>query len=156
MDADSPWRPRRWNDRLAGCLWLGRTVDKGRRLLASEAAGADLLDGYQFGVHNPTDAILLGRLGLGDAKVLEILRRNPDDETAAAEILALAGWDARRIEAWNRWFGFIWAPTLAMLDADEGYLAGGPGTSMLRILLRYVIYPPVAVYYRVRKGGARR
>src|SRR4051812_5324417 len=52
----APWRPR-YGTRAAaaGCVWLPRLLDKGRRVLAGEAAGHDRLGDYLFGVHDPAD-----------------------------------------------------------------------------------------------------
>ena len=38
MDAKG-WMPRSWEAELAGCIWLPRILDKGRRILESERHG---------------------------------------------------------------------------------------------------------------------
>ncbi len=149
---ESEWRPRRWNDSVQGCYWLGRMMDKGRRKLAGDAVGRDLLSPYQFGRHNPTDGILLRFLGIREHQVVEALENFPDDEAAAAGILALAGWSARKVSAWNFWFSGLYGPILAMIDADEGWLPEGVRTAVLRGTIRTFIEPVVARYYNSRQG----
>src|SRR5688572_13703252 len=78
------WRPRRGTrDRAEDVVWLPRLIDKGRRALAGEAAGRDLLGGYHFGANDAADAQLLRFLRLTHDGVLGVLRRESDDAMAA-------------------------------------------------------------------------
>jgi hypothetical protein len=148
------WKPRSWRDKVCGCYWLGRMIDKGRRKLESREAGADLLDGYQFGDHNPTDAIMLRFLGLKGADVLEILREEKDDEAAGAAILARSHRDAAAVERWNRWFSRLYKLVLVGIDADEGRVPPTAGNTLIKLIIRHVIQPPAAAWYRLRSGGS--
>ncbi|MBM3268429.1 MAG: DUF5069 domain-containing protein [Candidatus Sericytochromatia bacterium] len=153
MTASEAWEPRSWREKLCGCYWLGRMVDKGRRKLQSEEAGDPaLLNDYQFGDHNPSDAIMLRFLGLRGAEILELLRQHADDEKAGAVILAKGGWDAAAIARWNFWLPRLYAFVLVGLDADEGRLPPTLGNRLIMAAMRNVIRPPVAAWYRFREG----
>lgn len=73
------WMPRPWNAELAGCIWLPRLLDKGRRLLASERQGQDLMNGYLFGDFDYADGQLLRFLRMNDARVRQLLRELDDE-----------------------------------------------------------------------------
>lgn len=156
MIADPDWRPRRWNELLAGCLWLGRMIDKGRRKIASEAAGADLMNGYLFGNSDYADGFLLKFLGVGDRRVLEILREQPDDTAAATAIIAASERSAAEIDRWNALFKLINAPFIAMWDADEGHLPPGPGASALKGFYNAIMMPPVNLAFRLMESMRRK
>lgn len=145
------WRPRHaGREAAAGLVWLPRLIDKGRRVLAGEAAGRDLLHdgGYLFGVNDPADGDLLRFLGLGNADVLDVLRREPDDAAAAAELVRRSGRTLAACAAWSartlRTSGLF----LAMMDADEGRRPPGVGTTLLRLVYNGLIMPPGYLLYR--------
>ena len=80
------WMPRPWNVELAGCVWLPRLLDKGRRALESERQGKDLMNGYLFGDNDYADGKLLKFLRTSDVRVRDLLRET-DDDKVVAEIL---------------------------------------------------------------------
>jgi hypothetical protein len=134
----------------AGLVWLPRLLDKGRRVLAGEAAGRDLLHagGYLFGVNDPADGQLLRFLGLGNDDVLAVLRREPDDAAAAAEVVRRSGRTPAECAAWSartlRTSGLF----LAMMDADEGRRPPSVGTTLLRLAYNGLVMPPGYLVYR--------
>ena len=143
------WMPRHaGRERAAGCVWLPRLIDKGRRVLESEAAGRDLLGDYHFGVNDAADAQLLRFLGMTNEDVLAVLRRHPDDGDAAAELVRRSGRTPAECAAWSARFVRRVGPFLAMMDADEGRRAPGAGTTALRLAYNRVIMPPTYVAYR--------
>jgi hypothetical protein len=142
------WTPRSGREALAGVAWLPRLLDKGRRRLAGERAGTDLLGAYLFGDHNFTDGQLLRFLRLTGDDVLAVLRREPDDAAAAAELVRRSGRTPRELAAWSARFGRTQGLFLAMMDADEGRRPPGPGTALLRGALNTLIAPPMAWLYR--------
>jgi len=129
-------------------VWLPRLLDKGRRVLEGEVAGRDLLGEYLFGVNDPADAELLRFLDMTNEDVLAVLRREPDDARAAAELVRLSGRTPAECAAWShrylRWNG----PFLAMMDADEGRRSPGAGTTALRLIYNYLIMAPYYPIYR--------
>lgn len=107
-DEPQTWMPRSWSEKVAGAYWLGRMIDKGRRELASDEAGMDLLQPYQFGDCNPTDGIMLFVMRLKESHVVEAMLAHPsDDEAAGAGILARAGWTPTDTDRWNKWFALL-------------------------------------------------
>jgi hypothetical protein len=149
--AGAAWMPRHaGREAAAGLVWLPRLIDKGRRVLEGEAAGRDLLHagGYLFGVNDPADGDLLRFLGLGNDDVLAVLRREPDDATAAAELVRRSGRTPAACAAWSartlRTAGLF----LAMMDADEGRRPPGAGTTLLRWSYNGLVMPPGYLVYR--------
>jgi Domain of unknown function (DUF5069) len=143
------WMPRySGSDQLAGCVWLGRLIDKGRRYEAVGVAPGEMLGGYMFGDNDYLDSKLLRFLGLSDAQICEILRREPDDERAAQRILERSGKTAAQCAEFNRAFTRANAPFLAMIDADEGRRKPGLGALLLKSAYNAVIFPIGILMYR--------
>ncbi len=148
------WVPRySGSDRLAGCVWLGRLIDKGRGYEATGVAPGEMLGEYMFGNHDYMDGKLLRFLGLKDAHISEIIRSEPDDERAAQRIIARSGKTAAQCAAFNRSFVRANAPFLAMMDADEGRCNPGLGTSLMKAAYNAVIFPLGILMYR---SGSRK
>lgn len=151
----SVWLPRRWSDEAAGLVWLPRVLSKGRRKLEGEQAGRDLLSPYLFGQHDLTDSGLLRFLRANNAQVLDILRRQPDDDAAAAELVAHSGRTPAECAAWNAGFLRFRPPVLAMLDADEGRRAPGWTSTLLRVSYA-ALNAPIAWAYHILEWRQRR
>jgi hypothetical protein len=143
------WMPRSGREAAAGCVWLPRMIDKARRVVAGEATGQDLLWPYCFGVNDPADTQLLRFLRLTNEDVLDVVRREPDDAAAAAEIVRRSGRTPEECAAWSARYLRRNAPFLAMIDADEGRRPTGASTTLLRVLYNGVIMPPYYGVYRV-------
>lgn len=151
------WVPRySGSDQLAGCVWLGRLIDKGRRYQAAGVAPGEMLGEYMFGDHDYMDAKLLHFLGLKDARICEMIQREPDDERAAEHIIALSGKTAAQCAAFNRSFLRANAPFLAMMDADEGRRNPGLSASLMKVAYNAVIFPLGILMYRSRYGKRSR
>ena len=149
------WMPRHaGREAAAGLMWLPRLLDKGRRVLAGEAAGRDLLGDYLFGVNDPMDAQLLGFLGLDNDAFLAVLRREPDDGAAAAELVRRSGKGPEACAAWSTRTRRLNGPFLAMIDADEGRRPPGVGTTLLKLVYNRAIMAPTYPLYR--RAEARR
>jgi len=137
------WLPRPWHAELAGCVWLPRLLDKGRRALAGERQGRDLMNGYLFGDYDYADGQLLKFLRTDDARVRQLLGEVGDDEAVARALIQESGRLAEEIRAWNRRFRLVNAPFIAMWEADEGQRAPGAGTALLKLFYNLVLMPPV-------------
>jgi hypothetical protein len=147
--AGPTWMPRHaGREAAAGLVWLPRLIDKGRRVLDGQAAGRDLLHPYLFGVNDPMDGQLLRFLGLGNEDVLEVLRREPDDAAAAAELVRRSGRSPQECAAWSARTLRRVRPFLAMTDADEGRRPPGLGTTFLRLVYNGLVMPPTYPLYR--------
>ena len=150
------WMPRHsGREAAAGLMWLPRLLDKGRRVLAGEAAGRDLLGDYLFGVNDPMDAQLLGFLGLDNDAVLAVLRREPDDGAAAGELVRRSGKGPEACAAWSARARRLNGPFLAMIDADEGRRPPGAGTTLLKLVYNGVIMAPTYPLYRWAEARRR-
>jgi hypothetical protein len=148
------WVPRySGRDQLAGCVWLGRLIDKGRRYEAAGVAPGEMLGEYMFGDQDYMDAKLLRFLGLRDTDICEVIRSEPDDERAAQRIIARSGKTGAQCAAFNRAFVRASAPFLAMMDADEGRRNSGLGTSLMKAAYNAVIFPLGILMYR---SGSRK
>jgi hypothetical protein len=115
--------PRRWNDRVDGILWLGRTIDKGR---AFEAGTLGL---YIFG-QSPVDNELLAAARLDYPALREIVRAAPDDAAVVAAIERRSPGAIARMQAWRP--SLFSRAIFALTDADEGH-TGGP-TRLVRFV----------------------
>jgi hypothetical protein len=147
--AAGEWRPRHGTaDVAAGCVWLPRLIDKGRRVLAGAALGRDLMGAYLFGVHDPADRPLLKFLGMTNDDVLAVLRHEPDDDAAAAELVQRSGRTPAECAAWSAQFSRRNALFSSMIEADEGRRPPGIGTTALRVFYNWVLMPPTYPVYR--------
>jgi hypothetical protein len=153
--SESTWMPRHsGRDEAAGLVWLPRMIEKARRRLEGEVTGQDLLWPYMFGVNDPLDRQLLRFLGMKNEDVLEVLRHEPDDEAAAAEMVRRSGRTPAECAAWNARYLRFNAPFLAMMDADEARRPAGVSTSLLRWIYNHVIMAPsYPIYRRLERGG---
>ena len=143
------WMPRHaGRERAAGCVWLPRLLDKGRRVLEGEAAGRDLMAGYLFGGSDAADMQLLRFLRLTNEDVLAVLRRERDDGAAATELVRRSGRTQAECAAWSGRFLRLNAPFLAMMDADEGRRPAGAGTRALRFAYNRLLMPATYAAYR--------
>jgi hypothetical protein len=142
------WVPRySGTDRLAGCMWLGRLIDKARHYQASSAAPGEMLGEYMFGDGDYMDAKLLRFLGLADTAICEIVR--DEAARAAQRILERSGRSPGQCEAFNRAFARSNAPFLAMMDADEGRRQPGACTSLMKAAYNALVFPLGILMYRV-------
>lgn len=143
------WKPRySGNDRLGGCIWLGRLIDKARQYDLTGTAPGQMLGDYMYGDGDYMDAKLLRFLGLRDEQISEVVRSEPDDERAAQRILELSGKTAAQCERFNRSFSRVNAPFLAMIDIDEGRRKPGLGTSLMKAAYNALVFPIGMVLYR--------
>lgn len=143
------WIPRySGNDRLAGCMWLARMIDKARRYDAARVAPGEMLGAYMFGDNDYMDAKLLRFLGLNDAQIGEIVRGELNDRSAAQRILERSGKTAAQCATFNRAFARRNAPFLAMMDADEGRCKVGFGSALLKLAYNVVVFPLGVLMYR--------
>lgn len=146
------WVPRHsGRDIAAGCVWLPRLIDKGRRVLEGQSTGRDLMGEYLFGVNDPADMQLLRFLGMNNDEVLAVLRQQPDDDEAASELVRRSGRTAAECAAWSARFCRLNGPFLAMMDADEGRRPDGLGTTALRVVYNRIVMPPSYPIYRMRE-----
>lgn len=153
---DGGWMPRPWNDELAGCVFLPRMLEKGRRVLKSKREGRDLMNGFLFGDFDYADGQILGFLRTDENRVLELLRELDDDEAVAAALVRESRRSPGEIKAWSRRFRRINGLFGAMWDADEGRRAAGWGTSLLNGFYNRLMMPPVYLLFRVQRGWRRR
>jgi hypothetical protein len=148
--------PRPWNDELMGCVFLPRVLEKGRRTLASQRLGRDLMNGYLFGDFDYADGMLLRFLRTKEVRVLELLRDSDNDEVVAASLFREGRRSAEEIKAWSKRFRLINAPFTPLWDADEGRREPGLGTSVLNLFYNFLMMPPVYLGFRIATGIRRR
>ncbi len=90
---------RRPSDRLAGCTWLARFVDKARNHLAGT-----LEPDYAQPFCHPlaTDGAFLTHFGLGKEEIIPAIAQSAGDDAAVAAWFEARPLSSReRIEAWN-------------------------------------------------------
>ena len=152
--SESTWMPRHsGRDAAEGLVWLPRMIEKARRRLEGQVTVQDMLWPYMCGVHDPADRQLLQFLGMKNEDVLEVLRHEPDDAAAAAEIVRRSGRTPAECAAWSARCLRFNAPFLAMMDADEGRRPAGASTTLLRLVYNRVIMPPAyPIYRRLERG----
>lgn len=139
------WKPQRSGcDELAGCMWLGRMLEKARR---AEEYGDAALGSYLFGGRDYLDAKLLSSLGLNEMDIRRIVRSEPNDEKAGHVVLQHAGWTARDVAEFNRRFVRRYGIFLAMLDADEGRRKPSLGTKIMQVTYNAFIFPVARIMY---------
>ena len=141
MATEDAWLPRSGRDQAAGCVWLPRMVEKGRRKLAAERSDGDVLGEYFFGNNDELDKQLLGFLHQSDEDLLVTLRKEPDDGAAAREVVRGSGRTPEECATWSAQFLRRNAFNLALLDADEGRRPPGLSTTLLRTLYNGVLHP---------------
>jgi len=139
-----------------GFIFLPRMLAKGRRLIASKAAGQDLMNGFLFGDFDYADRMLLKFLRLKDVRILALLREGLDDAAVARALIQESGRTPAEIAAWSRHFRWINAPFTPMWDADEGRRAPGLGTTLLKGFYNYLMMPPVYLFSWIVEGIRKR
>lgn len=154
--SQTPWMPRSGREELAGCVWLPRLLDKARRKVEGERDGRDLLHPYLFGGIDPLDKELKTFLNTSDEAVLDLVRREPDDQRTAEELLRRSGRTPEECAAWSRRFRRKHALDLAVFDADEGRRTPGLTTTFLRLFYNYVFMPPIYWLDRLDRRRARK
>lgn len=89
---------RRPEDKLAGCMWLPRFIDKARH-----AAAGTLHADYQraFGSPLGIDGVFFAHFALKQEEILEAIRREQSDEAIGAWFVARPQSDAEKVRAWN-------------------------------------------------------
>jgi hypothetical protein len=89
---------RRPEDRLAGCMWLPRFIDKARHHVAGTLA-----QDYQRAFCSPLgiDGVFFAHFALSKDEVIEVVRREKSDEAIAAWFVARAESSEEKIRAWN-------------------------------------------------------
>jgi hypothetical protein len=100
------------------------------------------------------DSQLLRFLDLDNDAVLAVLRREPDDGAAAAELVRRSGKTPEACAAWSARARRLNGPFLAMMDADEGRRPPGAGTTLLKLVYNGVVMAPTYPIYR--RAEARR
>jgi hypothetical protein len=143
------WMPRySGSDRLGGCIWLGRLIDKARRYDSTGTAPDQMLGDYMYGDGDYLDGKLLRFLGLHDAQISEVVRNEPDDERAAQRILERSRKTTAECEAFNRTFARMNGPFLAMIDIDEGRRKPGLGALVIKAAYNALVFPIGIVMFR--------
>ena len=143
------WMPRySASDRMGGCIWLGRLIDKARQYDSTGTAPGQMLGDYMYGDGDYLDGKLLRFLGLHDAQISEIVCNEPDDERAAQRILERSHKTAAECEACNRSFARVNGPFLAMIDIDEGRCKPGIGTSLIKATYNALVFPIGILMFR--------
>lgn len=142
------WVPRSGSDRLAGCIWLGRLIDKARQYDSKGTAPGQMLGEYMYGDADYMDGKLLRFLGLHEEQISEIVRSEPDDERAAHRILERSGKTAAECDTFNRAFARVNGPFLAMIDIDEGRCKPGLAASILKSAYNALVFPLGVLMYR--------
>jgi hypothetical protein len=122
-------KPRSPLERLAGCCWLPRFVDKTRLLLAGQLP---LLYRGAFGSAIGIDGFFLRHFRLSRGDFIRAVRASAGDEDVAAWFLAQAGVNASSIERWNQA-----APTMGA--------RGHEGRAIFQIV-RWIFYPKTILH----------
>lgn len=103
VDALPPSRPRqilrRPLDRLAGCVWLPRFIDKTRHHLAGTLDPAFVMP---YCHRLATDGVFLAHFAIAPETIITVIRDSAGaDDFVAAWFLALPSATTERIDAWN-------------------------------------------------------
>lgn len=102
MNSSSPMQksgfPRKPTERLAGCVWLPRFVDKVRKHACGQLTGD-----YQLAFCHPLglDGHFLRHFGLDTELALAAILSSADDSVVAAWFLSQPGVTDTRINEWN-------------------------------------------------------
>ena len=110
--------PRRWNETVAGNLWLPRLIDKIR------AFQTGTLGAYAY--PSCLDRIFLRQLGLSPAFIERIVSQSETDEAIGRAVRDQTGHTLEQIERANELFERRSRFFLSVMDTDEGHLKG-PG-----------------------------
>jgi uncharacterized protein DUF5069 len=136
--------PRRWNETLAGYLWLPRLVDKIR------AFQAGTLGAYAYPSY--LDRAFLRQLALSPAFIERTVSQSETGEAIGRAVRDETGHTLQQIQCANESFERRWRFFLALMDTDEGH-AKGPGYPIPQWL-----QPLVWRFYQrwaARKGSAQ-
>ena len=150
------WTPCAAHECVDDMVWLKRMVQKARQLEASRTAGTDLMNGYLFGRNDYVDGKALRFLNIGDQDVLEAVRSEPDDVRAAQALLRRSGRSVEERRSFSRRLRRSMA-NFALFEADEGRLAPGPRTSLIRFFYNRMLMPLVYLHFNAaeRRRAAR-
>ncbi len=110
--------PRRWNETLAGYVWLPRLIDKVR------AHQAGTLGTYAY--PSMLDQVFLRRCRLSPAELEMAVRNAKADEDVGAYVRSHTGHTPEQIQTDNERFERQYRWPLTILDQDDGYTSG-PG-----------------------------
>ena len=109
---------------LAGCVWLARFLAKAR-LLSADQLPPDYVE--RFGHPDGVDGNFFRFFSLGHEQLMDVIRREPSDETFAGWFAALPGNDDARIAAWNDFAEKLGQPGYPMADRLQQVLPGMAG-----------------------------
>ena len=87
-------------------------------------------------------------LGTKQDAVLELLRRGPDDDRAAEELVRRSGRTPQECATWSKQFLRKQRLLLALLDADEGRWPPDWRAAAVRWLYNRVLMPPLSWLHR--------
>lgn len=115
---------RRPHDALGGCIWLPRFIDKARHHLAGTLA-----KDYQGAFCNPLgiDGVFLGHFAVKRDEILDMLRREANDEAVGQWFVSRPDASPEKIRLWNELAPNIGSP-------------GFPGERMFKWTMKH-IYP---------------
>lgn len=147
------WMPCSGLETVDGMVWVKRLVQKARRMLESERAGTDLMNGYLFGENDYVDGKVLRFLGIRDVFILDTVRGNPDDASAARTVLARSGRSPEELRAFGARLRKSMAG-FAFMEADEGRMPPGPLAWGIKFFYNRLLMP--VVYAQFRWAGRRR
>ena len=147
--------PRSAREEAAGCAWLPRMIEKARRAVEGERADRNLLWPYMFGESDKLDGEFLSFLRLRNEDVLDVVRSQPDDAAAAAQVVRRSGRTPEECAAWSAQFKKRWAMAFEIFDADEGRMAPGFKRWFLRAFYNK-FYMPVIAEPKYRRSEADR
>ena len=108
--------PRRWNETVAGYLWLPRLIDKVR------AFQTGTLGAYSYPSY--LDRAFLGQLGLSPAFIERTVSQSETDEAIGRAVRDQTGHTLEQIQRANESFERRWRFFLALMDTDEGHVKG--------------------------------
>ena len=144
------WRPQYSGlDRLAGCVWLARLMDKARRV---ENSDSNALGDYLFGKGDYLDAKVLRFLGVSELDVRNVVRSESNDEMAARTIVTRSGKTPAECEAFNKAFVRRNGLFLAMLQADEDRRPLSLKSKIMKAAYNLLIVPMGKMMYRLHRA----
>lgn len=122
----TPWLPRSGFDEVGGYIWLGRLLDKARRL----QEGGDLGD-YLLFEASPMDGMALRGWKVTGVQLAAWVAEGLSDEAIAHRVAAAAGHDPAAQRRWNGRFLLLNGLFLKGNDADEGRIPPGLQATLL-------------------------